>query len=1088
MRRPISSVIAVSVAAVLLATAPPAFAGAPAHADAQPRTAAAATSWIVSLESGFDLESSAADLSTLAGGTAGRVFTHVLNGFVFHGSARAAEALARDPRVRTIVEDAAVKIVADTQPPGIKRIRAEHPTQPDAHDAGFTGAGVRIAIIDTGIDLDHPDLVANIEAGLGRNCYSGGPPQDGHGHGTHVAGTAAAPSNGLGVVGVAPSARLVPVKVLSDTGTGDWSNVICGIDYLTGLATDGDPSNDVRVANMSLGDVGTLGTCSDGGLRQAICQSVAAGITYVAAAGNSASDAATFVPAAYPEVIAVSAIADFDGEAGGAAGCHLDFASFTFNCDDQLASFSNFGSVVDVAAPGVSVYSTWTGGGYQAISGTSMASPHVAGVAALVRAANPTLSPAQVKSLIEDSGENPDGSLAEGGCGTASQWGGDPDGIGEPLVNALRAASMASDPTSGVPTAAITSPSAGSSVSGLVSISATATDPDGIASVEFLADGVTVGTDTTEPYASSWDSTATFDGSHSIGIRASDTGGHARCVEIPVTVGTNSQGSWVGTYGVDGYVLGAWNGTSGDLAALPAGASLSLEQGSRATWVAPTSDVRALQNPTATERRATTLTDNTQLRVRLSFSNAYSGTLHLYAVDWDSTTRRETVSVNDGTTTTTINITTSFNGGAWMHVPVSVGAGGSVLVTVTRVAGVNAVLSGLFLGGAAPAVTVPGAPTGLTATAGNAQVALSWAAPSSDGGSPVTGYKLYRGTAAGAETFTGITVTGTSHTDTGLTNGTTYFYKVSAVNGVGEGSLSAEASATPVAPLTAPGAPQSLLATAGDAQVALNWAAPTSNGGAAITGYKIYRGTVPGGETFTGITVAGTSHTDTGLTNGTTYFYKVSAVNVVGEGSLSAEASATPTAPVATVPGAPTGLTATPGNGQVSLSWTAPASNGGSAISGYRIYRATVAGAESYTGITVTGTSYTNTGLTNGTTYYYKVSAENDVGEGSLSAEASATPATAPSSPLSLTAMQHKAKGVVLTWAAPTSSGGFAIMGYRIYRSTASGSEVFFVAVGSVLTYRDTSTTKGVRYYYTVTAVNAIGESPPSLEANAVAK
>jgi hypothetical protein len=159
------------------------------------------------------------------------------------------------------------------------------------------------------------------------------------------------------------------------------------------------------------------------------------------------------------------------------------------------------------------------------------------------------------------------------------------------------------------------------------------------------------------------------------------------------------QGNWVGTFGVDGYDLAGWNGTS-DLSVLPAGATLTLEQGGRTTWAASTGDVRALQASTGSSRRAATYWDNSQIRVRLTFANAYTGNLHLYAVDWDSTTRRQNVTVNDGTTTKTVQISTSFNGGAWMHFPVSVPAGGSAVVTVNKVAGANAVLSGLFLGGA----------------------------------------------------------------------------------------------------------------------------------------------------------------------------------------------------------------------------------------------------------------------------------------------------------------------------------------------------------------------------------------------------
>ena len=189
----------------------------------------------------------------------------------------------------------------------------------------------------------------------------------------------------------------MPFKVLNDQGSGEWSNLICAIDYLTGLATDGDPTNDVMVANMSLGDVGSVGTCTDGGIREAICRAHAAGITFVAAAGNSTVDASTFIPAAFPEVIAVSALTDLDGEPGGKGGCWLIFLF----CDDTLAEYSNFGSTIDVTAPGTQIYSDWTGGGYASEMGTSMAAPHVTGVAALLLAANPNLTPDDIEAILK---------------------------------------------------------------------------------------------------------------------------------------------------------------------------------------------------------------------------------------------------------------------------------------------------------------------------------------------------------------------------------------------------------------------------------------------------------------------------------------------------------------------------------------------------------------------------------------------------------------------------------------------------------------------------------------------------------------
>jgi len=325
----------------------------------------------------------------------------------------------------------------------------------------------------------------------------------------------------------------------------------------------------------------------------------------------------------------------------------------------------------------------------------------------------------------------------------------------------------------------------------------------------------------------------------------------------------------------------------------------------------------------------------------------------------------------------------------------------------------------------------------VVATAGNAQVVVSWIVPTSDGGSPITGYNVYRATSPGGELAPpiGANVSGTSFTDPGLSNGTTYYYTVTAVNAVGESPQSAEASATPQ---TVPSAPTGLVATAGNQQVALSWVAPASNGGSAITSYNVYRGISAGGESSTPVATnvpsTSTSFTDTSVANGTTYYYTVAAVNSAGISPSSVEASALPE----TVPSVPLALTTINGNGTATLSWSPPASNGGAAVTGYDVYRGTTSGGEAATPIAtnVSGTSFTDTGLTNGTTYYYTVAAINAVGISSQSAEASATPRvlqlcvmvqTYPSSKTTVTA-GDTASFVVWVWSTGATSSNVSVV------------------------------------------------------------
>jgi fibronectin type 3 domain-containing protein len=267
------------------------------------------------------------------------------------------------------------------------------------------------------------------------------------------------------------------------------------------------------------------------------------------------------------------------------------------------------------------------------------------------------------------------------------------------------------------------------------------------------------------------------------------------------------------------------------------------------------------------------------------------------------------------------------------------------------------------------------APANLTATAGNAQVALSWT-----GSSDAISYNVYRwnGTSYAFDQNT----TGTSFTDTGLVNGTSYSYEVTALNSIGsESGLSNSASATPQAPVTKPAVPTGLTVIVGDTQVSLSW---TPSAGA--TSYNLYRSTTTGKETLYQTGLAEPSFTDSGLANGTKYFYQVVAVNGAGSSTRSSQTSATPSA---THPLAPTNMTATASNGQITLSW--------SPVSGatYRIYRSTSLGGEGATAYKtgLKATSFTDTGLTNGVTYYYQITAVNRSGSSAKSTEAFATPA-----------------------------------------------------------------------------------------------
>jgi subtilisin family serine protease len=423
-----------------------------------------------------------------AHGLVARARWRIVNGFVARMSDAAANRLRSDPSVRSVSPDvvvsafpkppssggggggggkgkgggstsppacpdtsAALSLVPEQVPTGVQRIGAAN--------SPLAGAGVKVAVLDTGIDDCHPDLKDNVKGGT-NVVDSTKPPRDDNGHGTHVAGIVAARPNDFGVVGVAPGAALYAVKVLDAAGSGALSNVITGLDWAV--------TNGMKVANLSLGAPDfwcvLLGLCGAGTECTAVNNAVTRGVTVVVAAGNDATDAVFSTPANCRDSLTVTALADSDGGSGG-LGPDLAVGGQPELDDTFAQTFSNFSvfgwdvngdglftvedhPVVDLMAPGVAILSTLptfpvtlnTQYGlplnYAILSGTSMATPHVAGTAARYIAAHPGASADAVRQALVLSGECASAAPVTGLlCST--KWPDDPDvdSGSEPLVH-----------------------------------------------------------------------------------------------------------------------------------------------------------------------------------------------------------------------------------------------------------------------------------------------------------------------------------------------------------------------------------------------------------------------------------------------------------------------------------------------------------------------------------------------------------------------------------------------------------------------------------------------------------------------------
>ena len=997
-------------------------------------------------------------------------FSNAINGFVADLSPDEVEEISNNPNVVSIEPDRIVE-VQDTQANptwGLDRIDQRTMPLSSSYTYNNTGSGVTAYVIDTGVYSGHSEFTGRVSSGF-TAINDGKGTEDCHGHGTHVAGTVAGT-----VYGVAKQATIVPVRVLSCYGSGSYSGVIAGIDWTVTHHQAGVPA----VANMSLGG----GVSS--AVNAAVARAVADGITYVVAAGNENSNACTRSPASAPDAITVAASTSVDSR----------------------ASFSNWGTCVDIFAPGQSITSAYIGSTTRTVSmsGTSMASPHVAGVAALYLSSNPSATPADVTSTLLNAATR--GIITNPGTNSPNLL--------------LYSASFAPAPP-GVPASA--TGLSGTPLDSSVALTWTPPTYNGGATIiDYIVEYSTNN-------SSTWTS---FDDGVSASPSATVTGltnGTMYAFRVSA-VNSVGRGSASSTIAVTPNIPGL-PGAPRYLSSVVGRERISL------SWYSPATTGNSVITDYAIEYS----TDNgsTWTRYNDAVSTVRSAVLSPLTAGVTYTLRVRAVNAAGvgSASNTVVAIPLSFNPpsavrnvvassrllGAYVYWSSPLDNGGSPVVSYSvdwstdggttwvgnmRVTSTNAYLSNLtgdvqhtvrvratnaygtspdaFTTVTPQGLRAPSEPRSLYVNVGYNSASVYWSTPANNGGATITGYYVEH-SADNGTTWVRSAMLPSYQRYIGLSNltgGVAHQFRVLAVNSVGTSAPSLVVTRTPLAP-SAPTAVRNLYGFLSGSSAYLSWSTPLGNGGSAITGYIVEQSTNNGASwsTVATTTSAYRSTRVSNLVGGTSYAYRVLAVNAVGNSAPSNVVTLTPV--VVGIPRPPASVSAVVNNTNVTVSWSAVTSTY-SVITDY-IVEYSVNNSSLWQvwndGVS-TSTSATLTGLTPGVPVSIRIKAVNALGTSPASVAVTVTPrsvATAPSAPLNVTATAGDTRATV-RWSAPSSNGGAVISLYTVTSSpggyTCTASNVLACVVNGL--------TNGVSYTFIVTATNSIGTSPASDVSNEI--